>query len=179
VETYTRESEPNLERTLEYKKKTALDKYLSWVIVIDMLLVILGLMTHEYLIQFFGSIYYSKSGIEDICNEMISSTLSLGGFIITALSVLLAVCDSASERDVKQSQKAFFFATPAFPKLLKVYGQACFNYVVLFLCFVVLRAISDSLSLQYLFYGVFLSVGLAITTLVRCLYLMYLVLKLK
>jgi hypothetical protein len=149
-------------------KYVLLDLYIRFYVLFDLILVVVIYK----LVSAFHLITVNTGSLEDILNELISSTLSLAGFTLTALGLMVAMNDAQINPDV-QPQRSFFFATGGFKKLLRILLHACVLFVALFVVASVMRGSTIYLEQSgYLFFSVFALVGLTFMTMLRCLYLL-------
>jgi hypothetical protein len=152
-----------------------LDQYLNWPVFFDVLLSI-ALIAANYVLHAFGiHIFdFSKEAVTDLLNELISTSMSLGGFVLTAMAVIAASKDNTrrlKEGEVPESGKEFFYNSKAYIALIRSFSWACVVYGVGFLFFSVLRTSAGSMELQTLFHLTYLGLFIDVFTLLRCIYL--------
>jgi hypothetical protein len=107
--------------------------------------------------------------------------MSLGGFILAAMAILASMKQDvpAINSDKALSAKDYFFNTKGYPLLMKSFTGACIIYSCSFLYFSVIRAAAESLPTNYLFNLTFFGLLLSVSTLFRCIWLIYTIIHLS
>jgi hypothetical protein len=160
-----------------------LDQYLRYPILSDLcmatMLLLLNYTLNKNNIQI---VSYDKESIDDLLNELISTSMSLGGFVLAAMAIIASSKDSATKvNNLKEAKtgKEFFYNSPAYNILINSYSWACTVYGGVFLVFSLLRTTSESLSPIMLFNLTYFGLLVALFTLFRCIYLIQAVVKIK
>lgn len=160
-----------------------LDQYLLRPVLFDMVATVLLLSANQILINKGFQLYaYTQEAINDLLNELISSSLSLGGFVLAAMAIIASMKESTTKVDDYKDGKTgkeFFFNSPAYKPLINSYQWACILYGGVFLLFSIVRTISDSLDVKTLFLLTYLGLFISLFTLVRCIFLIQAVVKIK
>lgn len=160
-----------------------LDQYLRRPILSDLCIAIILLLLNQALnnnkIQI---VSYDKDSINDLLNELISTSMSLGGFVLAAMAIIASSKDNTEKvNNIKEAKtgKEFFYNSPAYNILINSYSWACTVYGGMFLVFSFLRTSSESLSTTMLFNLTYFGLLMALFTLFRCIYLIQAVVKIK
>jgi hypothetical protein len=160
-----------------------LDQYLSHPILSDLfiatMLLVLNYALNQNNIQI---VSYDKESINDLLNELISTSMSLGGFVLAAMAIIASSKDNTAKvNNIKEAKtgKEFFYNSPAYNILINSYSWACTVYGGMFLVFSLLRTTSDSLAPIILFNLTYFGLLVALFTLFRCIYLIQAVVKIK
>lgn len=160
-----------------------LDRYLRHPILFDLCVTIILLLSNQKLINNnIQIVSYDKDSINDLLNELISTSMSLGGFVLAAMAIIASSKDNTTKvhnLNEAKTGKEFFFNSPAYNILINSYSWACMVYGGMFLIFSFLRISSESLSTTILFNLTFFGLLMALFTLFRCIYLIQAVVKIK
>jgi len=150
--------------------------YLKFPILLDIFLsfVVVGIvfLVGKYM-PFFD--ITSTSSLSDILNELISSTLSAGGFVLAAIAILASIKESV--KPLKKEERAetgsdFFFNSKGYQGIIKVYANCAIVFLCLFIYFSVLRSIAESISISKLFWNLLFGSSLLVITFLRTISLL-------
>ncbi|MCI4650813.1 hypothetical protein [Phaeodactylibacter sp.] len=152
-------------------------------IVSDIVLgIILALLIHFYGEERFTMFKYNKESLIEICNQLISASLSSGGFVLAALAILASIKQGVKEYDegeITNSGKEFFFNSKGYGQVLRIYFISCLVFVGLFLYFSLLSGSSSSMSERRLLYLVIIGTTMLVSAFVRCIYILWEVVKIR
>lgn len=169
-----------LERTFRQK---LLDHYLAYPIRYDLLLSIILLSINIFFKKiYFTFIEYNSDGLKDLLNELISSSMSLGGFVLAAMAIIASVKDGTpklKENEMAETGRDFFYNSSAYLILLKSFVEACFVYAAIFLYFSIVRSMADTVEPTTLFNLVYFGLFISLFTLLRCVYLVQAAVKIR
>lgn len=138
------------------------DRYLQTPIIFDFIISILLIIFHYLISIIFGFlIIYKVETLSDILNELISSSLSAVGFILTALAIIASIKQTVPKLKKNKrpdSGKSFFYNSKAYKEVIRIFSLCCVVFIFLFLFFVFLRTsityIDPELSLNALIFGI-------------------------
>jgi len=146
-------------------KLWVLDQYLKFSVLSDF---ILG-------IAIFTTLYLLKHNISDFVSSnqennylyLISSNVSLAGFVIAALTIIITFKANTSYKKVEEFTKGtdLIFNTTIYPLIIKVFVIAIFEFIIVVLLLFITNVFShkiDSYTLASVFIG-FLSISLLTT----------------
>lgn len=108
--------------------------------------------------------------------------MSLGGFVLASMAILASIKDSTEKTepgDKPKTGRQFLFNSKAYGLLIKSFSWACLVYGLAFLYFSVLRTLADSLETESLFNLTFFGLFFSLFTLLRCIYLIQAVVRIK
>ena len=169
-----------LERTFKQKVR---DHYLNYPISYDLLLSVMVLSINIFLKKInFIFIQYNENGLKDLLNELVSSSMSLGGFVLAAMAIIASVKEGTAkikENEIAETGKDFFYNSSAYPMLLKSFVQSCLLYGAIFLYFSVVRSAADNIETTTLFNLVYFGLFVSLLTLFRCVYLVQAAVKIR
>lgn len=124
-------------------------------------------------------INFEKNSGADILNELISSTLSSGGFILAALAILASIKQNLSNGKESNSNKGkeFFFNSSGYKRIINIYSFACLVFLILFILFTILRSGIDHIPDIYTLNILIVGVTVLVLTLFRCIILLWILIK--
>lgn len=158
-----------------------IDFYLRKPIIIDIILSLLFLLLNCFINSVFeGFLIFSKDALSDILNELISTSLSLGGFVLAALAILASIKQTVSDLDESKKPKdgrEFFFNGFGYKNVVQIYSLACFTLLLLFIYFSTLRGIHSSINEDILLNAVFFGIAVLSLTFFRCVALLWAIIK--
>ena len=177
------QSEPKLRKILETNEPWFVrwsNTYLKRPLLYDLLLGFL-LIGINYLIvkNYGGLISYTQNAIGDILNELISSTLASGGFVLAALAILASIKQSVSilKGENPKNGKEFFYNSKGYKNVINIYGASCIIFLLLFLLFTFLRGSINFFSLPIIANLLFLGIVILTAAFSRCIILLWLLIK--
>ncbi|MFN4256616.1 MAG: hypothetical protein ACK4Q5_16560 [Saprospiraceae bacterium] len=152
-----------------------LDGYLDYPVLVDVVAAVLLVALNAVLMHFGVQIVqYELDAIKDLLNELVSSSISLGGFVLTAMAIIASMRDNTPrlEEDAEPtSGKEYFFNSPAYHQLIRAFSWACRVYGGSFLWFCILRTAAVSMDLGILFHLTYFGLFVSLFTLFRCIFL--------
>lgn len=162
-------------------KEKILSTYLKQPVLIDCILILIVLLINYYIDRHVSILKYTTDSLSNILNECISSAMSLGGFILAAMAIVASMKQDvpAINSDKALSAKDYFFNTNGYTLLMRSFTGACIIYCGSFLYFSVVRAAAESLPRNYLFNLTFFGLLLSVSTLFRCIWLIYTIIHLS
>ena len=162
-------------------KKRFLSIYLKHPIIFDCVSILFILAVNCLVEPHFTILKYTTDALSNILNECISSAMSLGGFILAAMAIVASMKQDVPimNSDRALSAKDYFFNTNGYTLLMKSFTGACIIYSISFLYFSLVRAAIESLPANYLFNLTFFGLLLSVSTLFRCIWLIYTIIHLS
>ena len=125
-------------------KKKLRNLYIDRVFLSDFLLGLVFVLLYKALKYLTGPILsVDLDSLKDLINELISTSLSLGGFSLAALAIIASIKDKVPQKTLEQSEsgkEVFFNSASGYSKVIRTYVSSCYAYLILFLFFTVLRA---------------------------------------
>jgi len=176
-------SNKKLKRILESDKPWYIkggDSYLRKPILYDFLIGVAIVLINYLIVEFIGHCFiYEEDSIADILNELISSTLASGGFILAALAILASIKQGVFQEEEKpeNERKRYFFNGSGFKRIINIYSFSCLVFLFLFTLFTILRSVLSNLSLTWTFSIFSIGVVVLLLTLLRCTILLWILIK--
>lgn len=146
-------------------KLWVLDQYLRFSILSDFILGI-GVLGILYLLESY-LFDFANSNQENNYLYLISSNVSLAGFVIAALTIIITFKANTAYKKVEEFTKGtdLIFNTAIYPLIIKVFVKAIFEFIVVVLLLFLINVFSqriDAYTLASLFIG-FLTISLLTT----------------
>jgi hypothetical protein len=152
-------------------------------IKIDSTIGLLVVYVNYLLIKFdFQLFSFEKEDLNDILNELISSSLSAGGFVLAALAIIASIKQTIYEVDKNQkprSGKEYFYNSIGYTNVLKFYSISCIVFLLGFILFSFLRGCSSKIEPFYLQGSTVFGIILISLTFLRCILMLWTLIRLK
>lgn len=175
--------ERKLRKTLGFNKKWyyyPIDFYLDSHVSADFSLATIVVIISYFFSNNYNLFYYKIDAVSDILNELISSSLSAGGFVLAALAIIAGIKQTVEPippSGKPKSGKEYFYNNIGFKGVVKIYGVSCLVLLFTFIYFVFLRSISgqfqNNLQLSLTIFGIVI----VVSTFLRCVVLLWLIIK--
>lgn len=177
-------SRKKLERALNYRRSPQmwlLDNYLMRPILYDTIIALILLSTHYLISKKVAILKYNKESLSDLLNELISTSMSLGGFVLASMAIIASMKDNTDPKNQKEptTGREFLFNSPTYNLLIKSFSWSCIFYVAIFLYFSIIRSIADDLEEEKLFNLTYFGLLTSAFALIRCIYLIQATVKIK
>lgn len=167
-----------MERILGHRKSRKmeiLDAYLQRPLLFDIIVTLVLLLINKGFI-WTDHVYFTfgKESVENALNELLSSSMSLGGFVLAAMTIIATLKFDTRELakgEIAQTGKEYFFNSPSYKSLIGCFFWACIVYGISYIYFCFLRILSDGISTSRLFDFTVFGLLISAFTLLRCIYL--------
>ena len=152
--------------------KTILNRYIKNPLLWDffLILIILGV---EYLLcsRCEKCLQFDLNAFGDLTTELISASVSIGGFIITALTIILAFREKTEQKPLQESRTGMelLMNSNAYSLIIRVFSQAAFVFLFTFILFIALMILRNHLSGYWQFRLIITGSVLSIMSVFRCL----------
>ncbi|MFY0608528.1 MAG: hypothetical protein JXR10_17560 [Cyclobacteriaceae bacterium] len=161
------------------------DIYLEIPVISDVIIVILFSVILYFIDQTID-LKVDKSIVASVNTDLISNSISLVGFVLAALTIIITFKENTKTYDEKQVKRELnkgvsfhFFNSRHYDKTVKVFYGASFELLFIFIASILLKFfIPLHLGAWYNYILVFL-VSLMCITVLRCLIILYMVIKLQ
>lgn len=123
---------------------------------------------------------FEVSALTDILNELISSSLAAGGFVLAALAIIASIKQSVpeiSKSDKPKNGKEYFYNSIGYPNIIKMYGISCVVFLVSFLYFSFIRATVLHFDGNELLDLILFGISLLSFTFLRCIAVLWSIIK--
>lgn len=171
----------------QMKKYPIIDFYFSNPILCDFILItilgIFGLFVYPYLIQFGFPIIkiFSREVALNYMSYLTSATVTLIGFIIAALTILITVKSSLKARGFEDAKNAmeYLFSTDTYHHIVEIFIKSIVELFILFVVLYISWLVEGNLVDKCFYFILSLSTFGVFTAVFRVLYTLFSVLKLE
>jgi hypothetical protein len=166
-----------------------LDKYIKHPVAWDSVftaVVILGLYFYQLK---FHKINFAAQNLESLVNQMISSSIGIAGFLITALTIILTFKDNLKSRDSEkdgssedkqvQSGIELLFHSKHYKRIVTVFFVASIIMVLTFIYYCFIEMCISTFDVHTLIYLVITPLLFLILALSRCLMILFRIIMLQ
>ena len=155
--------------------------YLKRPVLMDFMICSFFALLHYLATTYFGYIFFSgEDALSDILNELISSSLSAGGFVLAALAIIASIKQSVKEIEKGEKPKdgkEYFYNSAGYHNIIKMYSVSCVIFLVLFLYFSFLRCVFHYFDPTLMLHMIFFGIGFLSLSFLRCIVLLWILIK--
>ena len=160
--------------TFKKKTNTMMDVYLKHYLLIDVL-IILGLIALSEIICARGwwCLNINRDSLDALLNELVSSSVSVGGFIIASLTIIVTMKDNVA-KPIEESKNGLelIMNSQHYKSIVSIFKVGAWIFVVTFLGFSLLEVLKNELIDKYALYLIMIGLGFTIMALIRCLFVL-------
>jgi hypothetical protein len=154
------------------------DTYLYYAFVIDIMAIVLLWVTNSKfsLIEFNLN---SKENNLDIVSNIIGASVSLAGFILASLTIIVAIRSNIMNKTPEQSENPLqlFFAIGTFKTIVKVFKIAIIELILCFIASYVIWSCSANFSNFIIFKTIIVLIYLMAMSTIRSLFVLFLLIE--
>jgi hypothetical protein len=166
----------NLSKKISSKFTRILDFYFRFPILLDIIISLTICLLHVRLVSWQQlNIKLCRDTMNNLLNELVSSSFSIAGFVLAGLTVLMGLKEGTRnlESEIKaKSGVEFFFNSYLYELSVKVFFRACLIFIFMFLLFTFLEIFNGNLSDKELLYTLVFGVSISSLTIFRVLYVL-------
>ncbi|MAC95435.1 MAG: hypothetical protein CMC96_08030 [Flavobacteriales bacterium] len=156
-----------------------LDVYLKVPILID-LIVTAAILWGVYLMQQKALLtIFDNAVMKSLNSDLISTSISLAGFVLAALTIIVTFKDSVNSREDSNSGRDLFFKSKAYYPTVKVFYRASLVLLFIFLTLSLCKITEGQYPAKVYNFIVIANLCLIVTTVLRSLYLLLKIIKLQ
>lgn len=162
------------------KVRNSVDNYLLYAFPIDIFIVIiLWILNSKFSI--FELSYNEKSFNLGIIENIISASISLAGFILASLTIIVAIRANIQNKSPEKANTPLelFFSVGTFKTIVKVFKIAIIELVICFIVSYIVLAIAENLSNDFIFKVIVSSIYLMSFSTIRSLFVLFLLIKVE
>lgn len=158
--------------------RTLVDNYLNYAFTIDALLIILYWYFFNKF-SFITVIYNSKNSNLDILGNIIGASVSLAGFILASLTIIVAIRSNISNKTPEQSKSPLelFFSIGTFKTIVKVFKISITELIICFIISYIVWALSENVTNEFIFKTVIILIFLMSVSTIRSLFVLFLLIN--
>ena len=134
------------------KIKQSVDNYLNYASIIDAAIIcVLWILNSRF--SFFEFVHNKKEVNVSIIGNIIGASISLAGFILASLTIIVAIRSNIKSKNPEQAQTPLelFFSVGTFKTIVKVFKIAIIELVICFIISYILWTISANISNEFFF----------------------------
>jgi hypothetical protein len=158
------------------------DKYLEWPVVWD--IIIAGLIyyaIHYVALKAGFDFAFAKADLLNIVSNLIGTCVSLAGFILAALTIIITFKSNLQVRGIKEAENALqlILSSVHYDKIVRVYQYAILEYVLVFVMLYCVWLFSSNMSLRFITIATAGGITLTSLTIVRSLLILFKILGME
>jgi len=157
------------------KIKQSVDNYLNYAFVIDVVIVIiLWFLNSKF--SFFNFHYNAQEINIDIVSNIIGASISLAGFILASLTIIVAIRSNIKSKTPEQAYTPLelFFSVGTFKTIVQVFRIAIIELVICFVFAYFIWTISNNISNDVIFKSIVSMIFLMSVSTMRSLFVLFL-----
>jgi glycerol uptake facilitator-like aquaporin len=162
------------------KKGNIIDSYFAYPILFDFALVVVIWICSKYL-TFFDFKLIDRVNQIYIFPYIISADVSLAGFILASLTIIVTFKSNLKSRGIEDANNALelIFSSKHYENIVKVFKKSLIEFILCMVFIFVVWASADNFSIRTI--NRVNTTGIIITTLAifRCLYILFVILDLS
>jgi hypothetical protein len=157
---------------------SALDRYLAYPLFFDLCMVVCVWLMSKHL-NFIPFSLVDKSNQIDILPNIIGTNVSLAGFILAALTIIVTFKSNLKAKGIEDSDSPLemILTSRHYKSIVKVFKQAIIEFTICLTFLLIVWASSDNLSIWTINRVVVTGIILTSTTIFRSLYVLFMILK--
>ena len=157
------------------KIKQSVDNYLNYAFIIDVVIIgVLWIFNSNF--SFFEFEHNKNDVNVDIIGNIIGASISLAGFILASLTIIVAIRSNIKSKIPEQAQTPLelFFSVGTFKTIVKVFKIAIIELVICFVISYILWTISSNISNELMFKSIVSMIFLMSVSTIRSLFVLFL-----
>jgi hypothetical protein len=157
------------------KIKQSVDNYLNYAFIIDFVIIgVLWILNSNF--SFFEFEHNKNDVNVDIIGNIIGASISLAGFILASLTIIVAIRSNTKSKIPEQAQTPLelFFSVGTFKTIVKVFKIAIIELVICFVISYILWTISSNISNVLMFKSIVSMIFLMSVSTIRSLFVLFL-----
>ena len=167
-------------RLLTRIKDTIIDKYLAYPIIFDLFLVVIVWLVskNSNLIAF---TLIDKLNQINILSNIIGTDVSLAGFILAALTIIVTFKSNIKTKKLEDSKSPLemIFTSDHYTNIVTVFKQAIIEFTLCFTFLFIIWASSDHLNIWTINRVVVTGIIITTTTIFRSLFILFMILNMN
>lgn len=154
------------------------DTYLNFAFIIDIVLIVILWFTNSKFSLIDFSLNNKESNIEIISN-IIGASVSLAGFILASLTIIVAIRSNIVNKTPEQSESPLqlFFSIGTFKTIVKVFKIAIIELIICFIASYIIWSISANISNFTVFKTIVILIYLMAMSTIRSLFVLFLLIE--
>lgn len=161
-------------------KAKILDFYFKMPVVIDIIITVAIWCISKYK-PLFTIKLSDKTNQLNVLSNLIGTNVSLAGFILAALTIIVTFKSSLKAKGIEDSDNALelILSSKHYEKIVVVFKNALLEFVLCFITLYFFWTISDNLSIATIYRVDITGIVLTALTIIRSLFILFVILKLE
>jgi hypothetical protein len=158
--------------------KRVIDTYFKAPFIWDMMILLVIISLERYCCIKYGfCLDNNRSRLEELLNELISSSMAVGGFIITALAIILTLRENIPSKPLTESKSGdeLLFNSGYYFKIITVFSRSAYICVGSFALFACLKIFNNHIDDYFSFIWIMSSSFFLFMTVIRCIFILHLI----
>lgn len=159
-----------------------LDIYIKRPFLYDIICVVPMFLLNELAISKNYKVFtLDKTVLGSLLNELVSSSVSIGGFIIAALTIILTLKDNlkAKGETLPISALELIFSSKHYERVVKVFYWASMIFVITFFYFSILEILWPNFDEKQAMYFIFIGLWATVMAVIRCLLILQAIIEIQ
>lgn len=154
------------------------DNYLVFALPIDFIIIILLWILNSKF-SLFEITYNEKFSNLDIVANIIGASISLAGFILASLTIIVAIRANIQNKSSEKAETPLelFFSVGTFKTIVKVFKISIIELVICFITSFIILIIAENLTNEFIFKVIVSSIFLMSLSTIRSLFVLFLLIK--
>lgn len=158
--------------------RTLVDNYLNYAFFIDAIVILF----YWFLFNKFEIVsitFNSKISNLEILGNIIGASVSLAGFILASLTIIVAIRSNIVNKLPEQSKSPLelFFSIGTFKTIVKVFKIAISELIICFLASYIIWVISENITNENIFKSIIILIYLMAVSTIRSLFVLFLLIN--
>lgn len=168
--------------------KKILDKYIKYPLLYDLIIVsIFILVKHILSNKNIISINIPLETLKSVVSDIISTTISLAGFILASLTIIVTFKDNINHKEIYNKIEAkidltgmeLLFTSKHYKRIVGVFSWACIIFLAIFFLISIVKLFLDKIDDDFILDLIILSFVTLSATIFRCLLILHKIIKIQ
>lgn len=158
-----------------------MNNYLHRPLLWDGVLIAIGIGVFEFICsKDWWCLKIHRESLDSLLNELVSSSLSVGGFVIASLTIVVTIKDGVS-KPVSESENGLdaLMNGKWYPKVVNVFKVGAWIFILTFLAFSLIEVMHDAISNKLDLYLIMTGLIYTVMALIRCLLALNVIINLQ
>jgi len=157
------------------KVREIVDNYLNFAFFIDIAIIAAIFICNTYF-PFINIVLKAKTEYLNILNSLIGAAVSLAGFILASLTIIVAIRSSIANKSPEQSKNPLelFFSLGTYNSIVQVFKIAIIELIISFVLGYIIWLISDNICNAQIFNSLVSIIFLLSVSTIRSLFVLFL-----
>lgn len=168
--------------------KKLLDKYIKYPLLFDLIIVCVFIFVKHILSnKNIISINITLETLKSVVSDIISTTISLAGFILASLTIIVTFKDNINHKEIYNKIEAkidltgmeLLFTSKHYKRIVGVFSWACIIFLSIFFLISIVKLFLDKIDVDFILDIIILSFITLSATIFRCLLILHKIIKIQ